>query len=909
MTSRPPRFLRILAGVVLSPRHREFVLGDLEEMFSRRAARQGRGIAMARYFLDTLASAFAALRPRRRTVRAMNRSEGRPIGHPGPSSWESGIPSDLRLAVRSIRRERGFVALAVITLALGVGSSAAVFGMVDQLLLRPLPGVRDGNEAAYLQFRSIGDPNRTQGRRITTLDFDELRRSATLLSGIASFGNASLKVSVGDARPIRVYGLIVYGDFFETLRAWPAAGRLLDASETLLGSDPLKAVLSEDLARRLFGSVEAAPGKTVQVNDEAVVVVGVAGGGFAGVDRGLPSDIWLPHGALVPLLGFRPETLLSRRSVLHGDIIIRPNSGVGPSAVIAQVDEILDRLAEAQINTESGPYLSELRTFVFQGLQVPPLVREITYSSLRILAVVVGLVLLLACANVANLLLFRNVQRRGAIATLRALGASTARVARQHLVFSFIIAFLGAMVGIGLGWLISLLFRGAGLWGMPAFEGLAPDWRVFVFAIGASGLTTLLFGTVPAILAGRFDLAGSLRSSSGRDTGHLAWVRSALSAVQLSLGMALLVGAFLLVRTMQKRYSVDLGIDPEGVAEVIVDPTGSLSLEDQDILLRRVLDAAHTLPEVNGVAATLHPPFGPKFVGRIQLPDAPGDQIARTIIVPVTPGWFELLGVRTVRGRTFRDSDWADGRTDMVILTESLAKRLFGRTDVTGRWVEAGSGATQPMEIIGVVSDIRSAHPPHQPEDSFFVMPKAMSMELPSITLLIGVEPFNPEVAHRIRTVLEAELPDEPVPDPEPLSRQLDRINQEARVYSTLLSLLSAIAVILSAIGLYGVVAFTVTARQREFGVRLALGAEGSAIARLVGRNVIFIVGAGIALGLAGALTLSDVIQNRLFDVNALDPIAYAGAAAVFSVVAVVACWKPTLRAIRVDPVETLREE
>ena len=277
-------------------------------------------------------------------------------------------------------------------------------------------------------------------------------------------------------------------------------------------------------------------------------------------------------------------------------------------------------------------------------------------------------------------------------------------------------------------------------------------------------------------------------------------------------------------------------------------------------------------------------------------------------MAPVTPGWFELLGVQPVRGRTFRDSDWTRGERDVVILTESLAKRLFGRTDVEGRIVEAGFGSPEPMEVVGVVSDIRSPYSPEGPEDTFFVMPRAMS-GLSYLTVLMEAQPFNPEVAQRIRAALEAELPNEPVPDPQPLSSRLDSIHGESRLYSGLLTLLSALAVILSAVGLYGVVAFTVTARRREFGVRLALGAEGGKIAGLVARNVSTIVGAGTALGLAGAMLLSELLQNRLYGVGPLDPAAYVGAAAVFALVAVVAGWMPTLRAIRVDPVDTLREE
>jgi predicted permease len=907
MRSRPPSPFRILAAVVIPARHREFVLGDLDEMFARRAARFGRRTATFRYLLDTLASAFAGLRPRR--GRALG-SEMRAPGSGGPSPLGKprvGILSDVRLALRWVRREVGLVTLAVITLALGVGSSAAVFGMVDQLLLRPLPGVRDGRGAAYLQFRSIEEPERTQGRGIATLDFDDLRRSATLLSGIASFGNVSLKVSVGNARPIRVHGNTIYGDFFETLGAWPVAGRLLRASETELGADPLKAVISEDLARKLFGSVEAAPGRTLRMNDEMVAVVGVVGGGFAGAERGIQNDVWLPYGALVPLVGFAAERLLDRNSVMHSDIIVRPRPGVSADAIRDQAGEILRRLGLA--STESGPYLAKLRPWVFEGLHTPPIVRRATYSSLRMLTVVVGLVLLLACANVANLLLFRNVRRRGMVATLRALGASTGRIARLHLALSLVIGSLGALVGIGVGWVISVPFKGASLMRMPAFEGLVLDWRALAFAIGASGITTLVFGTLPALVAGRFDLAGSLRSSTGTDSGHFVRVRSALSAIQLSLGMALLVGALLLLRTMQNLYSVDLGIDSEGISALTLDLPRDLGPEDQQSLVRRLLATAGRLPEVKGAAADPYGPFGPSLIGRIRLPGAPEADELRADVLPVTPGWFELLGVRTVRGRTFRDTDWNVGTTDIVILTESLARRLFGRIDVVGQVVEAGFGPPAPMEILGVVSDVRSAHAPDRPEDTFFVTPPALPWALPYFTLLLDVQAFNPEVAQRIRTAVEAELPDEPVPDPEPIAERLDYINAEAAVYTTLLALLSTIAVVLSAVGLYGVVAFTVAARQREFGVRLALGAEGGRIARLVAQNVSGILGAGTVLGLGAAFALSQLLQNRLFGVEPLDPASYAGAAAVFAAVAIVACSAPTLRAIRVDPVTTLREE
>lgn len=907
MSSRPPFMMRCLAGWLLPRRHREFVVGDLEEMYGRRLARQGRGIAMLRYVLDAVASAFAGLRSRRRGRRIGGSSYKMPVHVPPSSGWIWDVSADLRFALRSMRRERAFVTLAVLTLALGVGSSAAVFGMVDQILLRPLPGVGNGSEAAYLQFRSVKEPERTQGKPLATLDFDELRRSATLLEGVASFGNVSLKVGVGDARPVRVAGNTVYGDFFEVLRAWPAAGRLLSASETALGADPMKAVISESLAGQLFGSVAGAVGKTVRMNEQPVTVIGVAGGGFAGAERGIQNDVWLPFGALVPLVGFTPGILVSRDDVLHGDIIIRPKPGVSTDAVQAQVGEGLRRLVEA--GSESSPYLADLQPSIFRGLHTPPIVREATNRSLRMLAIVVGLVLLIACANVANLLLFRNVRRRGATATLRALGASTGRIARQQIVLSSLLALFGTVAGVGVGWLIALPFRGASLMRMPAFDGLTLDMRVALFAGMASLVTAVVFGAVPALLAGRFDLAGSLRSSSGRDTGRLAQVRSALSAVQFSIGLALVVGALLLLRTMGNLRSVDLGLDVTDVVAVTVEPPRDIDAADQEVLYRNLISAVQALPEVKGVAGDPYGPFGPSFIGRIRLPDVPDDQRLSANMLPVTPGWFELLRASVVSGRTFRDADWRPGSPAPIILTESLARRLFGRSDVVGRTVEAGFGRGAPMEVIGVVGDLRSPQAPDGPEDAFFVTPSAGPSGLPFFTLLLRVSPFDQDVARRIRALVEAALPGEAVPDPVSLSDRLDEIHSEARIYSRLLGLLSILAVILSAVGLYGVVAFTVAARRREFGVRLALGAEAGRIAQLVARDAAVIVVSGTVIGLGGAYALSRLLQNRLFGVEPLDPASFASAAAIFVAVAAVACWVPTLRAVRVDPVATLREE
>ena len=706
---------------------------------------------------------------------------------------------------------------------------------------------------------------------------------------------------------MRVEGNTVYGDFFEVLRAWPAAGRLLSASETTLDADPRQAVISQRLAGQLFGSVVAAVGKTVRMNDAPVGVVGVVGGGFAGPERGIPMDAWLPYGALVPLVDFTPETLVDRGSTMHGDIIVRPRPGVSPAAVRDQAAEILDRLKRA--GNESGPYLAKLSPSVFEGLNVPPIVRHRTFATLRLLAIAVALVLLIACANVANLLLFRNVQRRGTVATLRALGASTGRVARQQLVLSLLLGLVGTLAGVGVGWLLALPFRGAQLARMPAFEGLVLDVRVGLFAGVACVATAILFGTLPAVLAGRFDLAGSLRSASGRDTGRLARLRSALAAGQLALGLALVVAAILLVRTMHNLHAVDMGLETDGVAALTVNLPRGLQPGDQDLLFRNLLGAAQATADVQGVAADPYGPYGPGFIGRVSLPDAPADARVRAHMLPVTPGWFELLHVRPVSGRTFRDGDWSPGAPGRAILTESLARRLFGTTEAAGRTVDAGFAQPEPMEVVGVVRDIRSPFAPDRPEDTFFVTPAKGPSGLPMLTLLLRVSGLDPGLAGRIRTAVEGVLPDEPVEDPSLLSGRLDDINEETRIYSRLLALLSGLAVILSAVGLYGVMGFTVAARRREFGVRMALGAGSGRIGRLVAGNAGAIVAAGTVLGLGSSWVLSRLLRHRLFGVDPLDPASWGLAAAVFAAVAAMACWAPTRRAVRVDPVTTLRED
>ena len=909
MRERGPRVARLLARLLLPRRDREFILGDLEEIYALRAARDGRGSARRRYMSDVLLSVAARVFP------SVGRGGGPRKGPARGGRWASGLLADARAALRTLRREKGFAALVVVTLALGVGSTAVVFGMVDQLLLQPLPGVHDAQRAAYLEFHDPTVPW-TNPPGISTPDFDALRRDATLLDGMASYGLNPFKISVGDERPIQVDGDFIYGDFFRVLGVRAAAGRLLTAGETELGSDPLRAVISRRLADRLFGSAARAVGATIRVEDQPVAVVGVAADGFRGVDIAQAVDLWVPFGGLVPMLGASldgRDGLRGRGAVVHNKIIVRPRAGVSLEAAGAQVREVFREIVRSDADNEGGPYLARLEPRLYPRIGVSPTNRPMVDKSLRLFAGVVLLVLLIACANAANLLLFRNVAHRGAVATRRALGASPIRIGREHLVYSLMLGLLGAGGGLGMGWLLSLSFEGVSTngWALSAFHGLVPDVRLALFAGLAAVGTTLLFGTVPAALAGRFDLAGGLRQAGGRHTGRLATLRAALAAGQLALTLTLVVGALLLGRTLHELYTVDRGLDMKNVA--YVDVSARRLSTRPDAVHRSVVSAVQAVPGVESAGLGRFTMWM-VWLRQLRLPDAPAGPRVGTGIVPVTPGWFRVFHVAAVRGRVLDEDDWNPGAPGpaSVVVTESLARRLFGKADPVGRTLVAGR-AEDPLRVVGVVPNISSVPRPDQPSPNGLFIPYDVAPKLTErpgrFTVVIRADRLDPPLLRRIRSAIEGALPDVPIPEPARASGTVALYHANQVMLGHLLLLLAGLAALLASVGLYGIIAFIVVGRRREFGVRIALGAEASRIAGLVFRYGAVIVGAGTAFGLGGAYVLSRVLRSQLFGVSPLDPASYYGGAALLALVAAAACWVPARRATRVDPAETLRED
>jgi predicted permease len=794
--------------------------------------------------------------------------------------------------------------MVVATLALGIGPATVVFGMVDQLLLRPLPGVANTGSAAYLVF---GPPGRHDG--LSWLDFDELRRSTTLVDGMASYGRTSLIVTPDQGRPVAVRATTIYGDYFEILGAEPSEGRLLSAGETDLDANPLLAVISEAFRDRMYGVNQDVVGRILLANGQPVEIVGVVAKGFAGAERGdAYTEAWLPHGALVPLSGFPPERMRSRESTMHRDIIVGLHEGVALEAVEDQVGDVMSRIATTV--PESVDHLPEAAPRVFEGLHTPPLVRDLTHRTLRMMAWAVALILAISCANVANLLLFRNLARRGALATLRALGASSRRLARQQLAESLVLGVLGGVAGVAVAWVVALPFRGEQLVRMPAFEGFTLGWTMALFVCGASVFTALLCGAAPAALVGRFDLGAALKASRARETGRMGPLRAALSAGQVSLTLALLVGGLLMVRTIANLRAVETGLDIEGVTWAPILARGSAPPDQAHARDRELLTAITSLPGVEAAALDWYGPHGSQFRNQIGLPGAMESEPtleSMTYQWWVTPGWFDLFGMEVLSGRTFEDNDWRVPPGNEVVLTASLARRLFGRIDVAGQAVLVGTRTQTERRVIGVVEDYTSMLRPSAPTDAFFVL----MGEVPSLQLsiLAKIRPGDGGAVTRVRETIESFFPDVPVAEPLFLTERVEDIRSEEQMLGYLLWTLSAFGVLMSAVGLYGALYFVVSNRQKEFGIRRALGADGLRIVRLVTGSAAVIVGSGAAAGVLVAYPLSRVLRSQLFGVGELDLASYAGAAGLVVLAAFVACLTPARAALRADPVATLREE
>ncbi len=822
-----------------------------------------------------------------------------------------GLIQDLRYALRGLARTPGFVAAVVVTLALGIGANATMFGVLDVLLLRPPEHVTRAERVVRAYFRRPIPGLGMITQPTTSLPaYESLRDGAPPFASVAVHWPTTMSLGRGpEARQVAV--TLVSHTYFPTLGVAPALGRFFGAAEDRVGGQPV-AVVSYGFWRRQLGGDRAAVGRVLQIGRGTYTVIGVAPPGFTGVDLAGP-DVWLPVYAAVE--ESMPAVVLSSRDFRWVQVIARLRDGVRAPAAGALATLAFRRAAAA-----SGRRSDTLFTVLLGPVQAArgPSVKSDARVSLWI-GGVAALVLLVACANVANLLLARGIRRRREIAIRHGLGASRNQVLRLLVVESLLLGMAGGAGALLVAVWGGALVRGLLLPGLPR-DATVLDWRVLAFTGGLALLSGLLAGAAPALRSSREDLSNTLRSGARDVTTTRVRLRGALLAIQVAFTLILLVGAGLFVRSLRSVRSLDLGVDLDRVLRAQVD-TRAAGLDNRasNALYLRLLERARTIPGVEHAAATVGSPFGihlgtdVRASGRDSLPQLPtGGPYFNT----VTPEYFAALGLRIVRGRGFTETDDRDSAR-VTVVGQTFAQLAWPGEDPIGKCLYVGNHQTTCVEVIGVASNARLSELVEGPVLQYYLPLSGANEEntngvinINGITdLLIRTRLPARDAAAAVQRALQGAEPDLPYVRVESLEESVAPLQRSWRMGATMFSAFGLLALAIAAVGVFGVTAYTVSQRTREIGVRIALGAQTGSVVGLVLRQGTRAAVAGAALGVLGALALGRAVASLLYGVAPADPLVLVSATAALLAVALLAAWLPARRAARVDPIIALQAE
>jgi predicted permease len=822
-----------------------------------------------------------------------------------------GLGEDLRYAVRLLLKHRGFTLIAVATLGLGVGVNTAIFSVVNAVFLRQLP-VPDAHELVFGFEGTRSHPWQTTSYPT----YRDYRERSGVFADLAAYGPIRVSLS-SDERPDLVQGAIVTGNYFEVLGVAPAQGSLLSPADDQAPNAHPVAVISHRLWQGRFQGSPAVVGRELRLNGRPFTVKGVAPRGFEGAELLERTDVYVPMmmQAVVrpPRGGYAGEMdpdLLNRRGGGWLRMLGRLKPGVTLAAAQANVARVSAELAQAYADTHR-----ERGVTLFPVTRIDPRGYRPLVSAAVLLLGVTGIVLLITCANVANLLLARAAARRREIAVRLALGAGRRRVARQLLTESVLLACLGGSVGVLFAaWTVELLQATPPRVGVFSFAlDFGLDGRVFAFALLLSLLTGIVFGLAPAWRAARSDVASDLKDAGAAATPRARrfGLQNCLVVAQMSLSVVSLLCAGLFLRSLQRIQAVDPGFDAERVL------TGSL---DVDLLrystaqgrefYRRAVERVAALPGVERASLARIVPIagGGRFTAFSLAPEPGTPDAARAAATPcaanvVGIGYFDTMGIPIVAGRDFGEQDATAG-AGVVIVNQTFVRRHLGGQDPVGRRIRVGIADPTWREIVGVARDSKYRM---LSEDAtpFIYQPLAQNHETGMALLVRSADPAS--VAPAARTAVQSLEPNLPLGDLQPLSELLDSALYPSRMAAALLSALGSLALLLAAVGLYGVMSYSVAQRTREIGARMALGARVADVVRLVLRRALGLVGVGLALGWIAAAAVSRVLAGFLFGIDALDPLTFIAVPFVLVVAGLLASYLPARRAARVDPVLALR--
>jgi putative ABC transport system permease protein len=809
--------------------------------------------------------------------------------------WLEQLIQDLRYGLRSLRRAPGFTIVAALTLALGIGASTAIFSAVNPILFEPLPYPHADRVMMIWDFGPGGLPLYT-----TFGTYRELVERSHSFDAIAVM-KPWQPTMTGASEPERLDGQRVSASYFHVLGMPPALGRDFDPSDDQLNG-PKVAIISDGLWKRRFGGDSTIVGHQITLDDNLYTVIGVMPKAF--------ENLLAPSAQLWSPLQYDKSLPPQSREWGHH---LRMAGRLRPGVRTDQARRELNEIAQTPVMEFSRPPHASLES----GLMMNSLQDDMTSGVRPALLAVLGavlLVLLIACVNVTNLLLARSAQRRGEFAMRAALGATRARLIRQLLTESLLLAALGGALGLsvaafGVSALVALSPPG-----LPRASAIGVDGTAFAFAFGITMLVGLLVGMIPAVHVSRNDLHRGLQQSSRRTAGGHQLTRRTLVVAEVALALVLLVSAGLLLRSMQRLFAIDPGFDTSHLLTMQVQTSGQRF--DKDTTQRffeQALEAVRHVPGVTAAAFTSQLPlsgdledgYGVHFESS---PTGNPEADNSAFRYAVSPGYFETMAIPLRRGRLLNVHDVADA-PPAVLISESLAKSKFPGQDPVGQRLHIGANDGPWETVVGVVGDVKQTSLVMNQSDAVYITNTQWLFTDKALWLVVRARGDAAALAPAVRQAIWSVDKDQPIVQVATMDNLLAASAAERRFALILFEAFGLVALVLAATGIYGVLSGSVTERTREIGVRLALGASRSNILALVFRQGMTLTGLGVVIGLSAAVAATQAIVTLLFGVSRLDPITYLGVITLLVGVSVIACWVPAWRAARVDPSITLRAE
>ena len=814
--------------------------------------------------------------------------------------------SDVRTAVRDLRRSPGFVATAALSLGLGIGVNAAVFQLVDFLFLRPPPHVEEPEELLQVglrrSFPGVGEFTQSS---LTYPLFRALRTSAETVE-VSAYYRSRISVGRGaDASQDRAE--LTAPGYFELLGAEAALGRWYTDDEARPGVVPDVVVLGHGLWRSRFGGDPEVLGQALSIAGREHTVVGVAPRGFTGVEHEVV-DLWLPIGVRNRFEGPGWDESANH---WYLNVVARPVPEASAAQATAEVGSLFRAVLGEEHSGTVGERIAALTPLGEErGFRGPAGARG--DDTLAWLAAVAGLVLLIACANVANLQIARGVRRRRDLAVRMALGAGRGRVVRQTLFESLAVALLGALgAGLVLIWLGGV-FRGSFLPDVPP-PLTAEQLRLAGFLALCAVAAALVSGSAPALQAGRSDLTSEIRAGAPEGSARASRVQGALVVAQIALGLVLLAGTGLFVRSVANATSLDLGFDPERVLVAQIDLKGfDLSREETFGLYRRMEERVESFPGIDSAALAAGAPLEQSFATTVSVPGRAG-RLSESFdegpyVHAVSPGYFSTMGIRLLRGRGLPAAAAGGGGERVTVVNAAFAERAWPGRRALGECLHVGTEDPSCVRVVGVCENARRQNLVEGDVMQLY-LPIDQAPEFMGVGALLARAEDPEAMAPVLRRELQTLRRDLPFVRVRSLGEIVAPQLASWRMGARLFGLYGALALLLAALGTYGVMAYTVARRTREVGVRIALGAtRGKVVRRVLGRGL-RIAALGVAAGLGLFLLASRFLEPLLFEVSPTDPVVLAGAAATLALSAVLASYLPARRAARVDPVVALRVE